>query len=378
MKNSLLIASDGLRLAFTSTKNRLLKPKKYSGNTEEICRAIIKDCFDKRNKYFRVSPNNFRQFYARDFGMCCESLIKLGYKSEVRQTLVYAMDIYQKKRKITTQITPFGSPVNFPSYTPESAAYMLNSLIILNDRQLIIKYKKFFREIAEHIYNHDIDKKTGLLRMDKHFSSIKDYSLRKSDCYNNCFLALFAENMKKINTSSPISAYNYREIIKKHFLRKDYFLEDLSGKDIFAGDANIFPFWTGLFKPKNPNDRKILKKIIKKIKDKKLDFPWPLKYTAKEDAPKKMHLADIFNPGYEKDTLWMHLGLCYIKTIKSTDKKLLRKYLAVYERLIKKNKTCHEVFNSEGKIFSRPLYRSDEGMLWCSIFLELYLGEKNK
>jgi len=251
MNNKILIAAEGLRLSFTSTKNRIIRPKKYSGNVEKICRDIILDCFDKKKGYFRVSPNNFRQFYARDFGMCCESLLKLGYRKEVRQTILYAMDIYSKENKITTQITPFGKAVDFPSHTPESASYMLNSIILLNEEEIIRKYKYFFEQIAETIYNQDIDKSTGLLRKYRNFSSMKDYALRKSDCYNNCLLALFSRNLKKIGIKSPLTKYNYLNEIKRNFLKKDYFLEDLSGKDIFASDANIFPFWTKLFNAKN-------------------------------------------------------------------------------------------------------------------------------
>lgn len=378
MKNSLLMVSEGMRLAFTSTKNRIVKPKKYSGSVENICRDIINDCFDKKRKYFRVSPHNFKQFYARDFGMCCESLLKLGYKTQVRQTLIYAMSRYVKKGKITTQINPYGHLINFPSHTPESASYMLHSLILLDDKVLIKKYKPFFEKISSEIYEEDIDKKTGLLRKDKHFSSMKDHSLRESSCYNNCLLAMFANDLKKINAKSSLTKYNYRKTIARHFLRKSYFLEDLSGSNTFAGDANVFPFWTNLYDTKSSADKALYTKIIKKIRGKKMDSPWPLRYTTKEDAPKKMHITNILCPGYETDTLWMHLGLCYIKSIKNVDPLLYETYLDKYELLIKKHRTFYEVYDTHGKKFSRLLYKSDEAMLWCSIFLEMYIERRNK
>jgi hypothetical protein len=384
LQNSLLVISDGLRLAYTSTKNRIFKPKKYSGSIDDICRNIINDCFNKKKKYLMVSPNNFRQFYARDFGMCCESLIKIGYKDEVRQTLVYAMNIYAKKGKITTHITPFGAPTDFPSHTPESASYMLNSLILLDDKNLINQHKEFFREIGEYIYNNDIDKVTGLLRKDKHFSSMKDHALRKSDCYNNCFLALFANNLKKIKVDSSLAKYDYKKTIADNFLTtENYFLEDLSGRNVFSGDANTFPFWTGLFDcrgstKESKENRELFKKIIKKIQEKKLDSPWPLRYTTKEDAPKNLHIANFFCPGYETDTLWIHLGLCYMKAINPVDKKLLRQYLNEYESLIQKHNTFYEVYDTDGKVYSRAFYRADETMIWCSIFLDLYLENKKK
>lgn len=74
----------------------------------------------------------------------------------------------------------------------------------------------------------------------------------------------------------------------------------------------------------------------------------------------------------------MHLGLCYLKILNENNTKLLRKYLLKYEELIVKQKTFYEVYDADGKVFSRALYKSDEGMIWCSIFLELYLANSNK
>ncbi len=220
-KNSFLVLVDGIRLSRTSLVNRIFHPKKYNGTTEQICRNIISDCFNKKRKYFQVSPNNFKQFWSRDFGMCCESLLALGYKKEVRQTLIFAMETYQKEGNITTHITPRGNAVNFPSNTPESAAYMLHSLILLDDKDLINKYKFLFLSIAERTYNEDVDKNTGLLRKDKNFSSMKDYSLRESDCYNNCLLAMFASDLKKIGVESSLAKFDYKKQIETNFLRRD-------------------------------------------------------------------------------------------------------------------------------------------------------------
>ena len=59
------------------------KPKEYKGSYQEISKKIIKSCYDAKKGYFRVSSGHFTCFYARDFGWCAESLIKLGYKKEV-------------------------------------------------------------------------------------------------------------------------------------------------------------------------------------------------------------------------------------------------------------------------------------------------------
>lgn len=221
IKNNLLLMEDGLKLFFRSKKKQFFGTKKYRGNSKEICEQIIKDCYDEQKKYFRVSPNNFNQFYARDFGMVCESLIKLGYKKEAINTINYAMKIYVNHNKVTTQINTRGKPLDFPSPTPESVSYMLNSIILTKDKNLINKYKKFFEEQSTRIYEEDINKETGLLKKNKKFSSMKDMAKQESGCYVNCFLGLFANNLKKI----------VKEIIKEN---KDAPLGLLMGKAMSA------------------------------------------------------------------------------------------------------------------------------------------------
>lgn len=368
---SLYFWLDGFRIVGFALKRHLFGYREYRGSVETVARKVIGKSYNRRKKYVMVSSGHFRQFFARDFGMIAESLINLGYRNWVGRTITYTMDKYVKKGRITTHIT-FGQPNDFPDYSPESAAYMLHSIMLLDNDMLLSKYADFFRKESVRIFDNDIDKNTGLLRKDKNFSSMKDHSLRQSDCYNNCLLGMFVQDLKKAKIDSPLLKYDYKKQIKKHFWTGSYFLEDLSGKKVITGDANTFPFWTGLFTEKD-----MAKKVIKSIQKKKLDEPWPLKYTTKEDVPKNLHWADKLAPGYEEDTIWMHLGICYLKFVSMYDKKLLKKYLKQYEHLIKKYKNFLEVYFANGRPFSRPLYVSDESMSWVAGFLDLFKKFRN-
>jgi hypothetical protein len=310
-----------------------------------------------------VSTGNFNQFYARDFGMCIKSLLYLGYKDKVRLTLKYAMDKYKQSGIITTQITPLGKPVDFPYFTPESASYMLNSLLILNDKKLIEEYKEIFFNIAVKIKQEDIE--NGLLRKDKRYSSMKDHSIRVSDCYNNAFLVLFSKNLKKIGIDVlDIKTSDF----KKAFWTGKYFKDDLSRFNVCSSDANVYPYWTQIIQ-----DKKMLKLSITEILHKNLDKPYPLRYMSSEDIKHKFHFANILVPGYEKNSVWVHLGMNFLEVLENYDKKLLKKYLKTYETLILKHKNFLEVYDFNGNPFSKPLYESDENMLWASIFLALKL-----
>jgi len=362
LKNNLLLVEDGLKLFFRSKRKQFFKAKKYEGTSLEICEQIINDCY---KNYFRVSPNNFNQFYARDFGMVCEALIKLGYKKQVIKTITYAMDIYVKKGKITTQINTRGKALDFPCWSPESVSFMLNSILLTKNKTLIKKYKSFFEEQALFIYNNAIDK-NGLLRKDKNFSSMKDFAKQQSSCYVNCFLGLFAENLKKIGVKCDLHKFNYKDLIIKHFWKNNYFVDDLSGKNIISGDANVFPFWTGLV-----NSKDLFKKSLFVLKQKKLDQPFALKYNNKDENV-SWHKLNILNKNYENGTIWGHLAMCYFKVLYLfNEKKELLNQLNIYESLIEKQKSFYEVYFDNGVPFKSLVFEHDEAMIWCAEYLYL-------
>lgn len=375
--------NDGFRMLRRSLVKHILGLKKYKGNTKQISEKIIDSCYNKKKNYFMVSSGHFRQFYARDFGMVIDSLIYLGYKEKVRKTLIYAMDCYVKSERITTQISPRGKPFDFPNHTPESTAYMLRSLLSLNDKSLLKKYRGFIEKQVQLIFENDIDNETGLLRKDKYFSSMKDHSLRVSDCYLNSMLGLLSISLTRAKYNNPFSKFNYEKMLIENFWNGEYFIEDLSGRNILSGDANVFPFWAGIIK-----NKEMLKTAIFSIRKKELDKPFPLKYTTKKDVPKKFHLADLFAYGYEHDTIWVHLAMCYLKIVErevqntsgvlneaskqKEDKELLKQYIKQYEAKMKEHKNFLEVYFADGKPFKRPFYISDDSMIWVAIFLELF------
>ncbi|MBU0666307.1 MAG: hypothetical protein ABIC91_03815 [Nanoarchaeota archaeon] len=398
------ILNEGFRIFKRSISVRKKGFKVYEGDTENICKQIINECYDKNKNYFMTSTGHFREFYTRDFGWCTESLINLGYKKEVKKTLEYALSKFQSQRRIGTTITPTGKVLNIYRYAPDSLAYITNSLKLLGDKKLISKYKKFLELEIQKFKQTVLNEKTGLVK-NKFFSSIKDQSIRQSSCYDNIMLALVSKNAKELGLKNPLENYDFKKIITKNFWTGEYFLDDLSGSKIVSGDANIFPFWTKIF-----DSQKMLDSCIKKIKEQKLDLPFPLKYTAKKYKNQKYNLiAKIFSPNYETNSLWMHLGLIYL-TIHQTknqqprpkgrgmlvhkkefattnsrslsifkegvfffsNNKQIKNYLKIYDDLIFKNKNFLEVFDKKGNPYKTSFYCCDEGMLWSAIFLDLF------
>jgi len=349
--------SEGKRIFFSSWKNRLF-PKKYFGSAEDICKLVVESCWNGR--FFQTSSTNFSQFWTRDFGWCANSLVKLGYEKQVQQTLRYALNNFQANDKITTTITPKGEPFDFPTAAVDSLPWLIHGIRVsklpyhsyknfLNNE--ILKYQKMF-----------VDSK-GLVKP-LHFSSIKDFAVRKSSCYDNSMVGMLSADLKKLKLINPFKE-DYGPIIKAHFWNGNYFFDDLDKQEYVAGDANIFPFLTGVIK-----DPEMLESCIKAIEKEELDRPFPLKYTSSRKNIKFIWQEKLLRD-YESNSIWTHMGLLYLRLLKEVNKDKAEEFKKVYKELIEANHNFFEVFTADGKPYKTAFYHSDSGILWAANYLTL-------
>lgn len=341
-------------------KVRFTGVKRYDGNAEGICSQIVKDCWN--GSYFQVSRNNYPLFYTRDFGLCCESLLKLGYKKEVEKTLDYALSSFKKKH-VATSISTICYPFDFPYYAVDSLPMLLRALRISKNKQIAKEHYEFLNKEINLFFEKVIGR-DGLVRKDRAFSSIRDHAVRKSSCYDNVMAALLSSEIRKLNLDNPLKGFNYKKLIKDNFWNKNYFKNDIEN-DYVCGDANIFPFWAGVF-----DDKNMMKKAFGAMQREGLDKPFPLKYSRK-GIKQKMIKEEFFVPNWENNTVWGNLGMVYIKLLRSIDKKKADFHVRQYKELVENNGNFLEIFSEDGKPYSSVFYYSDEGLLWCSMLLDL-------
>ncbi len=352
--------TEGPRILLSSWKNRLA-PRKFQGTAEDICRQIVKECWNGR--YFQTSLTNFSQFWTRDFGWCTQSLLKLGYKEEVQHTLRYALNRFRHARKITATITPRGRPFDAPVPAVDSLPWLIHSIRIA--KFPYHSFKPFLNHEIRKFYERFINPQTGLVKPELHVSSIKDYAVRKSSCYDNCMVALLAKDLGTMKLDNPFKKIEYPSLITRHLWNGTYFYDDLQQKHYVAGDANLFPFLLGII-----TDKEMLSSAITQIQAAGLDRPFPLRYTAGrrgvEFIPEELLMRD-----YESNTLWMHLGLLYVKMLQQVDKEKAGEHRQAYTSVIESHGNFLEVFTPDGKPFRTPFYYAASGMLWAANYLAL-------
>lgn len=342
--------------------------KKYVGDHKQICGQIVDDCWNKEKKYFQTSQGNYPEFYSRDFGWSCNSLINLGHKRKVVQTLDYALGRFQANKGIRVAISPDGTPFDFPNiYSIDSVAFTFRSLRLAENKQLISRYEAFLNSELQKFYDLALDKDTGLVRKDRFFSSSRDHALRESCCYDNVMVAMLAEDLKQMkNFDNPLRDYNFKKILKDSFWNGSYFETALSKTNVHvAGDANVLPFWSGVF-----TSTKMLKSCIHHIEKDSLDKPFPLRYV-KVPSKEKMIPFEFLVHDWEQDSIWAFLGMFYIEVLAKVNKDKARTNLLKYKHLIDTHKTFLEVFDRTGKPYESLVYYCDEGMIWSAQYLDL-------
>ncbi len=360
MASPLNYLTEGSRIFLSSWKNRFAA-KKYSGDADKICEQVVENCWNGR--FFMTATDNFPQFWARDFGWCTQSLLKLGYRREVMQTLRYAFNRFKQHNKITTTITPRGKPFDFPNMAVDSLPWFIHSIKIAKFEYY--EHRHFLNLQIKKFYDKVVDPSTGLVKKNEQFSSMKDFSVRQSSCYDNCMVSMLAKDLESLKLINPFSKHNYPKLILENFWNGSFFYDDLNKEDYIAGDANIFPFLTGVI-----NDKEILKVAISAIQEAGLDKPFPLKYT-NQRSDSKFILQELFLKDYESTAVWMHMGPLFVKLVQQVDSAKAAEYKLQYRKKIENHKNFMEVYDKNGKPFSTPFYYSSPGMLWAANYLTL-------
>ncbi|MFP4111367.1 MAG: hypothetical protein ACLFPQ_02495 [Candidatus Woesearchaeota archaeon] len=347
--------------------------KKYPGDSVAICRQIVDECWN--GNYFQVSTGHFDSFYMRDFAFCADALVKLGYRHEVTTTLHWALEIYEKWDVLTTTITTDKKPIHVFDYASDTLPLLLRTIRITKAKFLANQFKDFINKQIRYYYDNVLDKQLGLVDPNKSFSSMRDHYNRKSCMYDNSMMAMIPielEHLRKmgIKLVDPFRKWNFSKVIRDRFWVGTHFLDDLTHDHHIATDANVFPYYCGIF-----NDSKMIWDSVMMIKKYKLDKPIPAKYTEKQHKSKEMFPINMLAPNYEGDTCWAMLGLLFLYVIRMISKHMVDYYLDVFSEAIEKYGTFLELYDAKGKPYKKTFYKTDEGMLWAAMYLDLYLNK---
>ena len=343
---------------------------RHRGGAAPIIRACIEACWNGRT--FTASPGHFDMFWTRDLSFSVPSLVRLGYGERVHDSLAYALDVWTKRNHhITTTIHYFDRPGDVYEYGVDSLPLFLAALRATDATDLVELHGLWLEAEIAHFYEMVVDSTTGLVRSDRKFSAHRDTVVNRSNAYGNTMLALLAKTVQETGWfASPFERHfngDYGRLLLEHFWVDDHF-RDALGDETVSGEANIWPFYTGII-----GDPDVVAPALAYLDANGFCDPYPLRYETRRRPEREVWLTRYLLPDYQGTTVWTSLGSMYLQVLRTVNPALAATETSRYVAWIERDGTFWEVMNAKGQNWVSPrwILIGEESMLWSAIFLDV-------
>lgn len=338
------------------------KNGKFEGNTKQICQQIVDKTWN--GQYYQTGLGHFNYFWIRDFGIVVDSLIKTGNIDRVHKTIDWALGKYLRSEKITLCIHGKGRLFDAPKRSIDALPWLLYS-ISKSQYQLNNQQKQFLEKAIDR-YTHDfIDSKNGDILSEISYSELRDAVNYKRSAYAVCmvYTAVKASNELRLKGFKHKSTV-YSNMLNSYWNGKYYNAD--KNNDTFSAECNLLPFTLNIV-----NDKDKIKSIFDYISEKKINQPYPMKYTDDKSKFKYHWWGNLIMPNYAGSTVWTWMGAIYLQLLNEYSSPEFSKQLQQFKKLIKKHRNFPELLHPDGAWYKVPLYRGDEGMVWAALLLEV-------
>lgn len=343
---------------------------RHPGSAAEIVAACIEACWNGRT--FTASPGHFDMFWTRDLSFSAPSLVRLGHRERVHASLAYALETWTKRRRhITTTIHYFDRPGDVFEYGVDSLPLFVAALRAVGATDLVIRHRDWLAAEVEHFYAQVIDPSSGLVRSDRKFSAHRDTVVNRSNAYGNTMVALLAKTLAETGwVDSPLERHfygDYGRLLMEHFWVDDHF-RDALGDETVSGEANIWPFYTGVVA-----DPTVIAPALAFLDGHGFCDPYPLRYETSRRPEREVWLTRHVLPDYQGSTVWTSLGAMYLQVLRTVDPVLEARERQRYIDWIERDGTFWEVMDGRGQNWVSPrwIMIGEESMLWSAIFLDI-------
>jgi len=293
----------------------------------------------------------------------------MGMKEELRRSLTWALDVYERAGRVTTTIFPGERPVDIYVYGSDSLPFLVYSLRVIEAGDLVDRHRAFLQTEVYRFYKLLIDPETGMVTRKRTFAEPKDCMKKSSSTFSNAMLAFLGTELDMLGGFRiPFDHRGFDLKLRQVFWRGDHFIDDLSGEDLISGDANTWPFWLGVVK-----DDAMLRSALGALEREGLARPFPLRYFSRRLAHREHFFPRIFTPNYQGDTVWPQVGMVYIELMAKVDRARAIGYLQAYGGLIEREGNFLEIHRPDGRPYRGRfgIYRADEGIIWAAMYLDL-------
>jgi len=361
-----ILMAAGANVAARSIARRLFGWKRYRGSVEAICHAAIDDCWT--GEFFAGSAGHFKQFWTRDLAMCTPALCRLGFREQVIQSWAWGLERFERAGRVTTTIFNRRFPRDVYAYGCDSLPLLLYGLRAAGAQHLVQRHRALLADAVERFFEVVLDPETGLARADGYFSGPRDCMTGRSTVFANTMIALLGGLLDELpELANPLRGHDVRGGMLRHHWSGDFFRDSLD-REIPSGDANVWPYFFGVF-----DDRDMQRRSYGTLETRGFTQPIPLRYFERRMPESELPIPKAFTPNYQGDTCWMQLAPAYLKVLGDVDEVTMRRHRTRMSELISRDQNYLELYTPEGQPYKGRawLYYADAGMIWAAMFLDV-------
>jgi hypothetical protein len=361
-----VLLAAGANVAVRSIGRRLFGWKRYPGSVEAICRAAIEDCWT--GEFFAGSAGHFKQFWTRDLAMSTPALCRMGFRDRVVASWAWGLERFERAGHVTTTIFNRRFPRDVYAYGCDSLPLLLYGLREAGAEHLVHRHGGLLADAVTHFATTVFDEETGLARADGYFSGPRDCMTGRSTVFANTMIALLGDLLDQLpELPNPFRGHDARGAMMQHLWSGDFFRDSLC-REIPSGDANVWPFFFGVF-----DDPEMQRRAFGTLEARGFTRPIPLRYFERRMPESELPIPKAFTPNYQGDTCWMQLAPAYLRVLEAVDPEQARVHRATMSALIARDQHYLELYTPEGKPYKGRawLYYADAGMIWAAMFLDL-------
>lgn len=335
---------------------------KFQGDSREICKQIVDRCWN--GTFYSTSLGNFDYFWVRDFAAVAKSLRQLGHVDRVRATISWAMVQYMEEGAVTLCITPNGKLFDAPKRAVDALPSLLHCIWSAK-YELNVAETEFLQKQLDLFVVDYLDQETGLVRSGIDAAELRDGVVYDRSAYALAMIERMAWACEHMTLTFPYSHRVYQKELVDHYWNGRYFNADYTNT-AFSADCALVPFIM-----RSVEDKEKLNATLDYIRDKKIAYPYAMRYT---DTPRKFRYrwwARTVMRNYAGDTIWTWHGAYYLRLLWGQNRPEAAENEAAFVKMIERYHTFPELLNPDGSLYNSLVYKSSEGMIWAAIYLTL-------
>lgn len=355
-----------LRAEYRQLHNRYFGTiERIEGDAEQICTTIVDRLWE--GDFYRTSLGHFDFFWMRDFGTVAQSLVSLGHTVRVQHTLRWALYHYRRAGAVTLCIDKAGNTFNAPAKkSVDALAWLLHSIVVSeyfpNESETAFLEKEL-RKYVKTFLDPDGNLKT------MRYAEMRDAVFYDRSAYSIALIGRMAHCVHTLGLHGfPFKEQQYRDELMNNYWNGDYFVADRVSA-VFSAECALMPLFLGVV-----DNRDIADKTMDYITNAKLNALYPMQYGLEGHARMfkyRLGMGQRLMPNYTGTSIWTWHGTFYLHILKKYGRPEYKTQYKNFAAMIERHGNYPELLNADGTWYYAPIYRSDPGMVWAALFLEL-------